>query len=423
MIETREQLTSALTAAAELEHGLLLQYLFAAYSLEKWPSEAANITPARADRCRMWERAVLHIARDEMVHLGMVCNLLSAIGEAPQFRRPNFPRFVPLPPTPPSRPQSASASASGNAHAAPPAPPPFRFELTAYSADTLGRFSRAESPELSALLPPPPGELVPGDDPVLFDYTGQLYREIKDGFANIVVQLGEDGLFIGPRFAQDTSGWSNNFHIPNVTNGTSAAETIDMIIAQGEGTSRTDPPSHYHTFERLRRELDQGGFNPARPVASNPRVHRGIRGVEDGTTILDPMTLEIARLHNEVYQTVLLMLMQYYSFSGETPAQLDVLRDAIRTMMSMAIRPLAEILTLRPIGDGSGRTAGPCFEIVTDLRLSTQRENRWTILDERLRAHVTSTRRIGAWIEELPRLSFIADSLTGIAGNVRSAAS
>jgi hypothetical protein len=35
VIDTREELINALTEAAELEHGLLLQYLFAAYSMKK----------------------------------------------------------------------------------------------------------------------------------------------------------------------------------------------------------------------------------------------------------------------------------------------------------------------------------------------------------------------------------------------------
>jgi hypothetical protein len=38
-IDTREELINALTEAAELEHGLLCQYLFAAFSMKKHPSE------------------------------------------------------------------------------------------------------------------------------------------------------------------------------------------------------------------------------------------------------------------------------------------------------------------------------------------------------------------------------------------------
>jgi hypothetical protein len=41
-IDTREELINALTEAAELEHGLLCQYLFAAFSMKKHPSENAT---------------------------------------------------------------------------------------------------------------------------------------------------------------------------------------------------------------------------------------------------------------------------------------------------------------------------------------------------------------------------------------------
>src|SRR3712207_7075976 len=54
------------------------------------PSE--NVTWPQVELIRGWERHVLRVAREEMAHLGTVSNLLTAIGGAPQFRRPNFPQ-------------------------------------------------------------------------------------------------------------------------------------------------------------------------------------------------------------------------------------------------------------------------------------------------------------------------------------------
>ena len=113
-------------------------------------------------------------------------------------------------------------------------------------------------------------------------------------------------------------------------------------------------------------------FLPARWVAPNPRVNETLFGAGPGTLIVDALTRDVAHLFASVYHTVLLMLMQYYSFGGESAAQIDALREAIRTSMSMAIRPIAEILTVLPVGGGSPRTAGACFDIVTEPRLSTQ---------------------------------------------------
>ena len=160
-ITTREQLAGALTVAAELEHGLLIQYLFAAYSLKKSPAE--GITDAQADTCRLWEGTILRVARDEMAHLANVCNLLSAIGEAPHLLRPNYP-------------QDVNASS------------PFEFELTKFSEKTLYRFARAEAP---GTQPPTATEVPDQSDSILFHYTDELYGKIKDGFDRVVQAIGE----------------------------------------------------------------------------------------------------------------------------------------------------------------------------------------------------------------------------------------
>ena len=78
MIDTREELINNLTEAAELEHGLLCQYLFAAFSMKKHPAD--GITWAQAERIRAWERNILEVAREEMAHLGTVSNMLTAVG-------------------------------------------------------------------------------------------------------------------------------------------------------------------------------------------------------------------------------------------------------------------------------------------------------------------------------------------------------
>ena len=69
-IDTREELINALTEAAELEHGLLCQYLFAAFSMKKHPSE--DVTWSQLELVRSWETHILRVAREEMAHLGTV---------------------------------------------------------------------------------------------------------------------------------------------------------------------------------------------------------------------------------------------------------------------------------------------------------------------------------------------------------------
>jgi Ferritin-like len=86
----REQLASALQEAAELEHALCCLYLFAAFSLKRGIDEGLSWEQLR--RVQDWAGDLLLISRQEMAHLGLVSNLLAAIGKPAPFRRPNFPR-------------------------------------------------------------------------------------------------------------------------------------------------------------------------------------------------------------------------------------------------------------------------------------------------------------------------------------------
>src|SRR5579863_4559661 len=90
VIEHREALIYILCQAAELEHGIMAQYLFAAFSLKQ--SAAEGLTNAEAAAVQRWRKQIMHIAAQEMLHLALVQNLLSAIGAAPHLTRPNFPQ-------------------------------------------------------------------------------------------------------------------------------------------------------------------------------------------------------------------------------------------------------------------------------------------------------------------------------------------
>ena len=93
-IDSRDELSFALTQAASVEHSLACQYLFAAYSLKRDTSDGLNYH--QANLVGNWQRYLLMVARQEMEHLGLVCNLLAAIGAAPYLGHPNFPYPTPM---------------------------------------------------------------------------------------------------------------------------------------------------------------------------------------------------------------------------------------------------------------------------------------------------------------------------------------
>ena len=89
VIEHREALIYMLYEAAELEHGIMCQYLFAAFSLKQREDE--GLTADALEAVLRWRRVVAHVATEEMLHLALVQNLLSAIGR----RLPQPDRFWP----------------------------------------------------------------------------------------------------------------------------------------------------------------------------------------------------------------------------------------------------------------------------------------------------------------------------------------
>ena len=82
-----------LQSAAEVEHALMVQYLYAAYSLKtaKDVTEPAQKAVLTETSPTAWPQVLLGIAREEMGHLMTVQNLLVLLRLAPNFEREDFP--------------------------------------------------------------------------------------------------------------------------------------------------------------------------------------------------------------------------------------------------------------------------------------------------------------------------------------------
>src|SRR4051812_15823199 len=84
-VEHRGQLIFLLREAAELEHGIMCQYLFAAFSMKE--STAEGLADHQLEAVNRWRTVILEVAHQEMLHLALVENLLTAIGAAPHLGR------------------------------------------------------------------------------------------------------------------------------------------------------------------------------------------------------------------------------------------------------------------------------------------------------------------------------------------------
>ena len=288
VIEHREALIYMLCEAAEIEHAIMCQYLFAAFSLKQIADEGLSET--ELDAVTRWRKQVSHVATQEMLHLALVHNLLSAIGAAPHLARPNLPA-------------PASHYPAG-----------VQLALLPFGEQALQHFMFLERPEgmalddadgLAAMVRATPvvneRDIVPqGQD---FATIGHLYRSIEAALGHLVDLHGEDWLFVGPPRAQATAGHFRWPELVAVTDLASACRAIEEILEQGEGPRGHWRNAHFGQFVAILDEYQQlreanPGFDPVRPVlAANVRPPE--REV-DAPIIGDPLTARVTDLFNVV---------------------------------------------------------------------------------------------------------------------------
>ena len=83
----RDEAVFLLNIAAEVEHAVMVQYLFAAYSLR----DPSQFTDDNATLVREWRKAIVTAAGEEMEHLVTVQNLLRSLGAPLSLARDEFP--------------------------------------------------------------------------------------------------------------------------------------------------------------------------------------------------------------------------------------------------------------------------------------------------------------------------------------------
>jgi hypothetical protein len=375
-IEHRQALTYALAKAAELEHLIICQYLFASFSLKRNASEGLpdEVVPT----VRGWAKALSGIAEQEMLHLALVQNLLTAIGAGPHLSRPNFP----VPPR--------------------AFPAKLQVALLPFSVEALRHFAFLERPEghaiddaemFAALEQAQPLAQVEEDQigPIVADFEtiSHLYRSIEDGLEQLAGRIGEEELFIGPIGAQATG---EHFRFPEliaVHDLASAREAIETIVEQGEGARGDWHDAHFGRLLKMLGELEAAraadpSFDPVRPVLA---AH--VRPPESGVSVplvSAPFTVRAMDLLNATYEVMLQVLARYFNHTDESDAQLSALADVSYYLMARVVAPLGEILSRLPIGDEHpGMTAGPTFELFYDADfLLPHRTAAWQLIGERL---------------------------------------
>jgi hypothetical protein len=374
-IENRAQLIYLLTQAAELEHEILCCYLFCTFCMKDSTDE--GLTEAQLEAVRRWRRAINDVAVQEMIHLATACNLLTAVGGAPQLRRPNLPT-------------ASSAYPAG-----------FRLQLMPFGVTALDQFIQLERPE--ALASEAPGGYRAGavtldrmgdifSSERNFETVGELYRGVQDGFRYLAQKLGEKQLFVGPDEAQTADPYFTMPGLIPVHDLASALAAINVIVDQGEGASPDSEQSHYNRFVSIRREYgdilaSDPAFQPARPVVANPHTmgHGDPSGEVQMNRIDDPFSADVCNLVDGCYEFMIQVLGRMFVHAEESPEDLAVLSDMTVGLMMDVIQPLGNALTLLPAGPSHpGQCAGPSFRLSRSASIPTHRSAAWPVFRERL---------------------------------------
>lgn len=365
---TRETAIYLLHVGSEIEHMLMVQYLYAGFSLG-----GPHLDQKQNEQAAAWRANILKTAREEMAHLATVQNLLTLIGGAITFDRADFPD------------QSGLY--------------PFPFELEPLTKRSVAKYVLAEAPdeatleklnltqtvrEIEAFLNEPIGTGKIHRVGVVYDKIKSLFTlpmQGKDPRANLppfvpTCDISADSI----RFQVRPQEWSldqSDLLIESAIDRTSAIKAITDISTQGEGSSIDDlASSHFGRFLEIYRNFSDD-WSPAKPVAKNPKLCED----DEGDLIEDPLARLWADLFNVRYRFLLMLLT--HSFHIESTVDGDT-RSPRGLLISWAfgemyhLRSISEILMNLPLGSSSGeKRAGPPFLMPYSLALPAHEENRW----------------------------------------------
>ncbi len=243
-----------LDAASEVEHALLVQYLYAAYSLSlSGPYAGQHVPPNAPQLVQGWRTAILRIARQEMAHLLTVQNCHHVVGASPTFDRQPLPSDSPV--------------------------YPFPFMLEPLSHASLAKYVVAEMPASAApnIMDTIAEAANASGRPV--NPVGPLYMTLVDIFQD-PARLKDSDLLLGTadsiQAQPDDWGGSDAMIIRVIDSREHASSALRQIGEQGEGPWEATPstkPSHFETFLEVYRAYPGaagGGEPPWIPTKAVP---------------------------------------------------------------------------------------------------------------------------------------------------------
>lgn len=397
-LAARDEAVFLLHTAAEVEHALMVQYLYAAYSLD-----GPQVPQDKVPLVRSWKRDILDIAREEMGHLASVQNLLRFVGGTLNLEREDFPFRTGL--------------------------YPFRFRLERLTKNSLAKYVYAEMPEeLAGPDIDKIRERAIGSNADAVNHVGRLYRSIASLFA----RREPDGTFslkdsdlqaepIGLQAGEEWTFFRDNLIVRQVKTRDGAQDgaipLIRDIAVQGEGMPATGnlQGSHYQKFRAIYDVFpEEDDWQPSRLVPEDPNTTERDPAPLPGPDadaeerarqgrITHPRSRLWAQLLNLRYRMLLTNIFHTLHLDGPVDTDPNT-RDPksrlliwVHSEMTPNIRSIAGFLVGMPQrrGDAAGPPfAGPTFELPYTLSLADSEPNRWRLHRDLLLTSQTLVQKI-----------------------------
>jgi len=371
-----------LQVAAEIEHSLMVQYLYAAYSLG-----GPGVPQDKCAEVLKWQNLILGVAKEEMGHFLTVQNILRLIGGGLNLDRQDFPWDIPF--------------------------YPYEFALEPLTRTSLAKYIFAEAPddwppdltveervEIEAAVHKSPRDMP--------HRVGELYELMIDILSNpdavpdsafrestVPFQAswdewgrGYNGTQRGTPPKLGPASPAPNVIVARLASRTDAVSSLTLIARQGEWPEN-DPSvqelSHFRRFLDIFREFPKADANwsPAGQVPTNPQAP-GYGNSQAGPTIEHPESALWSTLFNIRYRMLLTYLAHSFRVSAdsmETGAANPRSMVINRTFVEMYnLRSTAGILVQLPLkSDAEPERAGPPFQVPYAVQLPSDEADCWRL--------------------------------------------
>jgi hypothetical protein len=394
-----DYLIALLHMGSALEHSLMVQYLYAAYSLG-----GEQVPPEHRPMVQQWQETILAVAREEMGHLLTVQNVLTFLGAGLSLTRERLPWNIEW------------------------------FNLEPFTIDALACYVYAEMPEDENF---PERKLI---EELALKHVGGSGKKIKlqlrpvgEVYSDIMAVLGNadyipDSAFQDQSYVLQASwdDWGRGYKpdplpldpegnldpisaqahrtaqfrahvmIDRVATRTQALAALKALSIQGEGPLGPEKEtewSHFKRFIKIFREyqsIQNEQWCPTLPVPINPNTVDDSNAPDRQGYISSIQSRNWADLFNLRYRMLLTFLLHTFQVArdcrpGEPNIRAMLMHKVFGEMYQL--KAIAGILVQRPLRDGTDPNtpphevprAGPPFELPFNLRLPVADADCWCL--------------------------------------------